>query len=112
MAVIDAPVPVPGAGQVLIQTEAIGVGGVDAVIRRGTLGSGFPVGMVPGSEVAGAITAVGAEVDASWIGRRVWAFTGTAGGYAEYAFALLDDVTIIPEALSSVSAVTLGSAAT
>ena len=112
MAVTDVPTPVPGTGQVLIQTEAIGVGGVDAVIRRGTLGSGFPVGMIPGSEVAGTVTAAGPDVDASWIGRRVWAFTGTAGGYAEYAVALLEDVTVIPEALSSVGAVTLGSAAT
>lgn len=111
MAVVEIPVPAPGPGQVLVQTEAIGVGGVDAVIRRGTLGSGYPVGMVPGSEVAGTIVSSGADVDAAWIGRRVWAFTGTAGGYAEYAVALLDDVVPLPEGLASTSAVTLGSAA-
>lgn len=111
MAVVELPVPAPGPGQVLVQTEAIGVGGVDAVIRRGTLGSGYPVGMVPGSEVAGTIVSSGADVDAAWTGRRVWAFTGTAGGYAEYAVALLDDVVPLPEGLASTSAVTLGSAA-
>src|SRR3954447_21254850 len=110
MAVIDAPVPVPGAGQVLIQTEAIGVGGVDAVIRRGTLGSGFPVGIIPGSEVAGVVTGVGSDVDPSWVGRRVWAFTGTSGGYAEQATAEVGDVVPLPAGLSAIDAVTLGSA--
>lgn len=112
MAVADIPTPIPGTGQVLIETEAIGVGGVDAVIRRGTLGSAFAPGMTPGSEVAGTISAVGAHVDQGWVGRRVWAFTGTAGGYAEHAVALLEDVTPLPVNLSPVSAVTLGSAAT
>ncbi|TDU87958.1 NADPH:quinone reductase-like Zn-dependent oxidoreductase [Kribbella voronezhensis] len=111
MALVDVPEPVPGAGQVVIATEAIGVGGVDAVIRRGTLGAGFARGMIPGSEVAGTITAVGDDVDRVWIGRRVWAFTGTEGGYAEQALAYLEDVTPLPEGLTSISAVTLGSAA-
>jgi NADPH:quinone reductase-like Zn-dependent oxidoreductase len=111
MTVVDLPDPVPTGDQVVIRTEAIGVGGVDAVIRRGTLGSGFPVGMVPGSEVAGIVTSVGPEVDASWVGRRVWAFTGTAGGYVELAVARIGDVVRLPDGLASVDAVTLGSAA-
>lgn len=55
-----------------IATEAVGVGGVDAVIRRGALaGHGFREGHLLGSEVAGTVTAVGEGVDASWAGRRV-----------------------------------------
>ena len=70
----------------LIATEAIGVGGVDAVIRSGALAAyGFTEGHVPGGEIAGTVTAVGDGVDTSWIGRRVWAFTGLGGGYAEQA---------------------------
>ncbi|MGO4301164.1 zinc-binding dehydrogenase [Leifsonia sp. RAF41] len=110
--VIDAPVPRASATQVLVRVEAIGVGGVDAVIRRGTLGRSFPEGMVPGSEVAGVVSAVGSEVDPSWIGRRVWAFTGTSGGYAEWAVAHVDDLTPLPAGLEAVDAVTHGSAAT
>lgn len=103
----------PAAGQVVIKPEAIGVGGVDAVIRRGTLrGYGFTEGLIPGSEVAGAVTAVGDGVDPSWLGRRVWAFTGTGGAYAELAAAHLDDITALPDGISSVDAVTVGSAAT
>lgn len=112
MKVVDIPIPLPGAGQVALRTEAIGIGGVDVVIRRGTLGSSYPQGMVPGSEVAGVITSVGCGVDTEWVGRRVWAFTGTSGGYAEHAVAQLEDVTPLPSGLSSIDAVTLGSAAT
>lgn len=115
MEVVDVPIPTPGAGEVVIRTAAIGVGGVDAVIRRGTLGTLGPAlpgdGLVPGSEVAGTITAAGAGVDASWLGRRVWAFTGVSGGYAEHAVAQVENVTPLPAGLTPVDAVTLGSAA-
>ena len=88
LAVIDLPGPRPAAGQVLIATEAIGVGGVDAVIRSGTLAAyGFTEGHIPGGEIAGTVTDVGDGVDPSSIGRRVWAFTGLGGGYAEQAIA-------------------------
>ncbi|MGW0512727.1 zinc-binding dehydrogenase [Streptomyces olivaceoviridis] len=107
--VVDVPVPVPAPGQVRIATEAIGVGGVDAVIRRGTLASyGFREGHLLGSEVAGRVAAVGEGVDASWIGRRVWAFTGLSGGYAEQAVAAVEDVLALPDDLSGADAVTLG----
>lgn len=107
--IVDVPVPVPAPGQVQIATEAIGVGGVDAVIRRGTLAAyGFREGHLLGSEVAGKVTAVGEGVDASWIGRRVWAFTGLSGGYAEQAVALVEDVLSLPDGLTGADAVTLG----
>ncbi|MDV8071265.1 zinc-binding dehydrogenase [Rhodococcus sp. IEGM 1366] len=112
MQVIDLAEPAVRAGQVLIRTEAVGVGGVDAVIRRGTLNSyGFESGFIPGSEVAGVVTQVGVGVEESWIGRRVWAFTGTGGGYVEQALVQVENVVALPGGLSSVDAVTLGSAA-
>jgi NADPH:quinone reductase-like Zn-dependent oxidoreductase len=107
--VVDVPVPVPAPGQVRIATEAIGVGGVDAVIRRGVLAAhGFREGHLLGSEVAGRVTAVGEGVDASWAGRRVWAFTGLSGGYAEQAVAAVEDVLALPDGLTGADAVTLG----
>lgn len=110
--VVELPSPEPTIGQVLIRTEAVAVGGVDVAIRRGLLGSSMAPGIVAGSEVAGVVTAVGATVDPRWIGRRVWAFTGTSGGYAEEAVARIEDLTTLPDELSAVGAVTLGSAAT
>ncbi|MGH3636528.1 MAG: NADPH:quinone reductase, partial [Mycobacterium sp.] len=60
MVVREVADPAPAAGQLGIRPEAIGVGGVDAVIRRGTLGGyGFAEGLIPGSEVAGLVSGVG-----------------------------------------------------
>lgn len=110
LAVVGLPEPAPGAGHVLIATEAVGVGGVDTLIRSGALAAyGFKEGHIPGGEVAGTVTAVGDGVDASWIGRRVWGFTGTGGGYVEQAVAPVEEIVPLPENLSAVDAVTLGS---
>ncbi|MGK3201879.1 zinc-dependent alcohol dehydrogenase family protein [Amycolatopsis sp. MEPSY49] len=110
LAVVDLPDPGPGAGQVLVDTEAIGVGGVDAVILSGALAAyGFEPGHVLGGEIAGTVTAAGDGVDPSWLGRRVWAFAGTGGGYAERAVAPAETLVPLPEGLSPVDAVTLGS---
>ncbi|MEV0355089.1 zinc-binding dehydrogenase [Nocardia sp. NPDC050697] len=107
LAVTELPAPEPGPGEVGIAVEAIGVGGVDAVIRRGTLGGyGFRAGHIPGSEVAGVVTGVGAGVDDAWLGRRVWGFTGTGGGYVEQAVAA--EVLPLPEGLTARAAVALG----
>ncbi|WP_308066807.1 zinc-binding dehydrogenase [Microtetraspora sp. AC03309] len=94
----------------LIVNEAIGVGGVDVMIRSGALAAyGFRKGHVPGGEVAGTVTAVGDGVDPAWVGQRVWAFTGTGGGYVEQAIAPIGEVLALPASLSAVDAVTLGS---
>ncbi|NUP41230.1 MAG: zinc-binding dehydrogenase, partial [Streptomyces sp.] len=51
---------------------------------------------------------VGEGVDAGWIGRRVWAFTGLSGGYAEQAVAAVEDVLPLPDGLTGAAAVALG----
>jgi NADPH:quinone reductase-like Zn-dependent oxidoreductase len=95
---------------VLIATEAIGVGGVDVLIRSGALAAyGFTPGHILGGEVAGTVAAVGADVEASWVGRRVWAFTGLGGGYVERALAPAATLVALPDALPASAAVTLGS---
>jgi NADPH2:quinone reductase len=110
LAVIDVADPSPTAGQVLVNTEAIGVGGVDAMIRSGALAAyGFTEGHILGGEIAGTVAAVGDGVDPSWVGQRVWAFTGLGGGYAEHAIAPAATLISLPAALSAIDAVTLGS---
>ncbi|MGW5647798.1 zinc-dependent alcohol dehydrogenase family protein [Saccharopolyspora sp. NPDC003752] len=110
LAIIDLPTPSPADGQVLITTEAIGVGGVDAVIRSGALAAyGFKDGHILGGEIAGTVAAVGDGVDTSWVGQRVWAFTGVGGGYAEQAIAPAATLLPLPATMSAADAVTLGS---
>ena len=55
------------------------------------------------------MTAVGDGVDTSWIGQRVWAFTGLSGGYVEQAIAPAAEILPLPANPSAVDAVTLGS---
>lgn len=112
LAMVDLPDPRPGAGEVLITTEAIGVGGLDALIRSGALAAyGATTGRILGSEVVGTVAEVGEEVDAAWVGQRVWGFTGVHGGYAEHAIAAAASLVPVPARVSSVDAVTLGSSA-
>ncbi|MEV5647064.1 zinc-binding dehydrogenase [Nocardia sp. NPDC052254] len=109
LTVTVVPDPVPAAGEVVIATEAIGVGGLDALIRGGELaGYGFAPGHIPGSEVAGTVVAAGAGVDTGWVGRRVWAFTGEGGGYVEYAVVQANTLIPLAAELSGADAVTLG----
>jgi NADPH:quinone reductase len=108
---VDVPEPEPSRGQVRVGVEAVGVAGVDAVIRRRTIGgAGLAPGFVLGREVAGRVTAVGEDVEPGWVGRRVWAFTGDGGGYLEQAVAQVEDVVVLPDGLGAVEAVTVGSA--
>ncbi|MEU7145002.1 zinc-binding dehydrogenase [Nocardia sp. NPDC046473] len=112
LTVVDLPDPSPAAGEVLITTEASGVGGLDTLIRSGALAAyGAAPDRIPGQEVAGTVTAVGDGVDPTWVGQRVWGFTGVNGGYAEHATAAADTLVSLPAGLSSVAAVTLGTSA-
>ncbi|MFC9660601.1 zinc-binding dehydrogenase [Nocardia sp. NPDC127606] len=112
LAVVELPHPNPAVGQALITTEAIGVGGVDALVRSGALAAfGITPGHILGQEVVGTVTAVGEGVGTEWIGQRVWAFTGEGGGYTEHAVASAETLVPVPAALSAVDAVTLGSSA-
>jgi NADPH:quinone reductase and related Zn-dependent oxidoreductases len=110
LVIVEVSNPSPSHGEVLIAIEAISVGYQDAMIRSGALNSlGFREGHILGGEVAGRVTAVGDGVDPIWIGRRVWAFSGSGGGYAEMTVAHEKAIIEIPDALSCVQAVALGS---
>ena len=108
LAVVDLPAPRPAAGEVVIATEAIGIGGADVLIRSGALAAyGFEAGHIPGSEVAGTVAAVGDGVDTSWAGARVWAATGSGGGYAQQVVVPAAALVPLPATVSAVDAVTV-----
>lgn len=77
----SVPVPLPGAGEVLVRNHAIGVNFVDTYLRSGAFAPpSLP--FIPGKEGAGEVVAVGAEVHDFVPCDRV-AFVETLGAYAE-----------------------------
>ncbi len=94
---IDAPMPAPRAGEVLVKIEAVGVNFIDVYFRKGFYKAPeSPVKL--GNEAAGTVEAVGSGVTFK-LGQRV-AYAMDRGSYAEYALVpqaglveLPDDVT-------------------
>jgi NADPH:quinone reductase len=95
--------PTPGAGDLLVAVEAVGLGFVDALRIRGGYQIKNPLPFVAGSELAGRVTAVGAGVEPSWVGKRVMGW-GLAGALAEKAVVKAATSTVIPDGLSSEAA--------
>src|SRR5271156_779537 len=81
----EAPDPRPAAGEMRIRVEASGVNFADIMGRLGLHPDLPRIPVVPGYEVGGRVDAVGAEVDAGWVGRNVFAST-RFGGYADVVF--------------------------
>ena len=99
------PVPKPNAGEVLIAVNAAGVGVWQATYRpRDTQDTQFPV--IPGSDGAGVIAAVGTGVHGFKVGDQVY---GThAAFYAEYVTIRAEDVAHVPKGINSTEAGILG----
>jgi NADPH2:quinone reductase len=92
---VDLADPVPGRGEVLVRNRWVGVNYVDLQHREGRP---YPVTLplVPGTEAAGAIVAVGPGVDADLVGTPVVHFGHLAGVYAELTPVSLDYVVPLP----------------
>ena len=100
--------PVPGPGQVAIDVKATGVNFADILRCRGTYQEHPPLPFTPGSEVAGVVRELGAEVTGLAIGQRVAALPALPhGGYAERALAAATDCFPIPASLSDAAAAAL-----
>src|ERR1700739_4199441 len=94
---VEKPRPSPGAGEVLIKAEAIGVNFVDTYFRSGLYPHQLP--FVLGAEVAGVVEAVGDGVTALQVGDRV-ASADAVGAYAEYCIAPVDLVASLPDGVA------------
>jgi NADPH:quinone reductase len=82
--VTDAPVPVPGPGEVLIRVTAAGVNFVDISQARGVFPGGPPPPYLAGVEAAGEIVAVGEAVSGLEPGAHVIGASIGGGAFAEY----------------------------
>jgi NADPH2:quinone reductase len=99
---IQVPAAEPGEGQVLIEVAYAGVNFAEVQHRRGEFGRpDGPGGYdVPGLEVSGTVTAVGAGVVGVREGQRVAAYLPAFGGYGEFAVAPADLVRPVAAGLS------------
>ncbi len=86
-------VPAPAAGQAAVRVEASGVSFAEQQMRRGKYYDQPPFPFVPGYDLVGTVTAVGAGVPSSLVGQRFAALTKT-GGWASHV--LLDAADLVP----------------
>jgi NADPH2:quinone reductase len=79
LSVEEVPTPAPGPGEVLVRVAIAGVNPTDWKARAGTTGNVAFEFQVPGQDGAGVIEEVGAGVDASRVGERVWVYFAAWG---------------------------------
>jgi len=103
---VERPVPVPGAGEVLIRIAAAGVNRPDLMQRAGKYPPPPGASSIPGLEIAGTVVALGEGAAPDLIGRPVCALL-SGGGYAEYAVVPAGQCLPVPDALSMVEAAAL-----
>jgi NADPH2:quinone reductase len=102
----DRPAPEPAEGQVVIDVRAAGVNYVDGLICQGRYQIKPQTPFVPGSEIAGEVTAVGPGVSGVGVGDRVIAFTGF-GGFAEQVALPALSLVPVPSTVDFAQAATL-----
>jgi NADPH2:quinone reductase len=87
----------PGAGQARIRHTAVGLNYIDTYQRSGLYK--MPLPFILGSEGAGVVEAVGADVKDIKVGDRV-AYAGALGGYSEARLIPADRLVKLPDSIS------------
>ncbi len=98
LSTVEAPEPVPGPGQVLIEVAAAGVNYVDGLFLHGRDQIKPPLPFVPGGEVAGTVTALGPDTEGPAVGSRVAVMCGL-GAFAERIAVPARSAVTIPDRL-------------
>jgi len=96
----EISIPAPGPGELLVRVHAAAVNPVDTSIRAGRAGglSGAELPYVPGFDVSGIVTAIGADVVNFKVDDEVFAMVDLrrGGTYAEYAVVLENEAALKP----------------
>jgi NADPH:quinone reductase len=105
--------PQPLAGEVRIRVAASGVNPGDVKKRQDSFGVGMPYPhVIPHSDGAGTVDAVGKGVSQEWIGRRVWCYGAQSyrpfGTAAEYTVVPLQQAVPLPETVPPEQGACLG----
>ncbi|HST81446.1 MAG TPA: medium chain dehydrogenase/reductase family protein [Kineosporiaceae bacterium] len=93
--------PAPAPGQVLVAVAATGVSFAERAMRRGRYYGQPAFPFVPGYDLVGTVTALGADVDPALLGRRIAALTKT-GGWSSHVVLAARDVIVVPSDLDPV----------
>ena len=94
--------PRPRGGEVRIRVAASGINPGDVKKRQNAFGIGMSYPrVIPHSDGAGIVDAVGEGVSPEWVGRRVWCYGAQSyrpfGTAAEYTVVRLEQVVPLPE---------------
>jgi NADPH2:quinone reductase len=96
----------PAAGQALVEVAATGISFAEQAMRRGRYYGQPAFPFVPGYDLVGTVTAVGAGVDPALLGHRVAALTKT-GGWASQVLLSARDLVAVPDGLDPAEVETL-----
>ena len=99
----DLPTPVPKPGEALIEIRAASVNYPDVLMIQKKYQIQPPLPFIPGSEVAGVVSALGQGVTQVKLGDRVIAFCGL-GGFAEAVAVKAEGLIPIPPGLDDATA--------
>jgi len=102
----EVPMPVPGPGEVLVETHVAPVNYVDMLVVGGTYQFLPPFPFIPGKGPAGVVTGLGPGVTTLRVGDRVLAMAET-GGYAEAVAVAAAQCHCLPPRMSFVEAAAL-----
>ena len=97
------PLPMPGAGEILVKVEAAGVNRPDVAQRQGSYPPPPGASDIPGLEIAGTVAALGAGAGRFKLGDKVCALV-TGHGYAEYCAAPEAQCLKVPKGFSMIEA--------
>lgn len=92
----DVEIGEPGSGEIHVRHHAIGVNFIDTYHRSGLYP--LPLPLIPGSEGAGEVLAVGAGVTSFKPGDRI-AYQGTPGAYCQERILPASKAVLLPDAI-------------
>ena len=99
----ERPVPLPGAGEILVKVAAAGVNRPDVMQRQGLYPPPKGAPDIPGLEIAGEVAAVGPDARRWKVSDRVSALV-VGGGYAQFCLAHETHALALPDGFSMVEA--------
>jgi 2-desacetyl-2-hydroxyethyl bacteriochlorophyllide A dehydrogenase len=87
----DAAIPTIGSGEVLVKVKACALNHLDLWVRQGLPGVPIPLPHIPGSDVAGEVAQIGADVATVKVGQKVVLAPGVTCGKCAACLAGMDN---------------------